>query len=327
MSQLLSVKKLRVTYRSPGEKQYPALEGVTFAIEPGEVLGVLGESGSGKSTLAAALLNLLPSNAVLLEGSVSFDGQDLLRANGAQLQKLRGARIGFIFQEPSLALHPTIRVGEQVQDVIAAHQDLTRADLQEKMLQTLRRIFVDEAPRIAESFPHQLSGGQRARILIAQAIACEPALLVADEPTASLDPQTQSEILALLRTLRRELKMAIVFISHNPALMKGLADRVLVLYAGRVAEIGPTDHVLGFPRHPYTAALLECMPPRIGGVPAISKQKLHTIPGETANLLLLDQGCRFEPRCGCRMEVCAMEEPGESVQEENHSVACFKYGG
>jgi peptide/nickel transport system ATP-binding protein len=326
MSQLLDVQKLRVSYRLPDGKQCPALEGVSFDLQRGEALGVLGESGSGKSTLAAALLKLLPHNAELSGGVVSFDGRDLLRANSAELQRVRGDRIGFIFQEPSLALHPTIRVGEQVRDVISAHQGLTRSQLRAKALETLRMVFANDAARIADSFPHQLSGGQRARVLIAQGIACRPALLIADEPTASLDPETQQGILALLGTLRAELNMALIFITHNPALLKRLADRVLVLYAGRVAEIGAAEKVLSFPLHPYTAALLQSMPPRIAESQASRKEKLPAIPGEAPNLVLINRGCRFEPRCSYRMDACAVQEPGTSITEENHAVACLKYG-
>ena len=327
MSQLLDVEKLRVSYRVPGGKESPALEGVSFGLEPGEALGILGESGSGKSTLAGAVLNLLPQNAVVSEGAVSFGGQDLLQARPEELQKVRGGRIGLVFQEPSLALHPTIRVGEQVRDVIAVHQKLTRAQLRRNVMQTVERVFTNDASRIADSFPHQLSGGQRARVLIAQAIACEPALLIADEPTASLDPQTQEEILMVLRTLRSELNMALIFITHNPALIRDLTDRVLVLYAGRVVELGPTEQVLEFPRHPYTAALLQSMPPRLGDRQAVRKSELAAVPGESPNLLRLDRGCRFEPRCSYRMGECALQEPGPSIFDENHAVACFRYGG
>src|SRR5712692_6393868 len=239
MTLLLQVQDLHVAYISPAGQKSPALAGVSFEVLPGETLGVLGESGSGKSTLAAALLRLLPGNGVIERGVLLFEGQDLLQAEPRTLQRIRGARISVIFQEPSLALHPTIRIGEQIRDVLAAHESLSRSALRQKTLLLLTEVFPADTARIAESYPHQLSGGQQQRVLIAQAIACGPALIVADEPTASLDPTTQQEILGVFRTLREELALAMIFITHNPALLAGFADRVMVLYGGRIAEMGP----------------------------------------------------------------------------------------
>jgi oligopeptide/dipeptide ABC transporter ATP-binding protein len=326
MTPLLQLENLHVTYVLPGGRECSALGGVTFHLQPGESLGVLGESGSGKSTLAAALLNLLPGTARIPQGELYFEGQDVLRAGSVEMQRIRGGRVGFIFQEPSLALHPALRIGEQVGDVIAAHQCLKGATLREKVLQTLQQVFVSDAGRIAESYPHQLSGGQRARVLIAQAIAGEPVLLIADEPTASLDPSTQEEMLALVGALRERLQMALIFITHNPSLLSGLADRVLVLYAGRVVELGSAKQVLTFPRHPYTAALLRCVPQPLGDRPAPHKQKLPVIEGEPPNAAVAGDGCRFEPRCSYRMDVCCTKEPSQSLVEQNHTVSCFKYG-
>jgi peptide/nickel transport system ATP-binding protein len=268
-----------------------------------------------------------------------------------------------------MALHPTIRVGQQISDVIAAHEPLDRRALREKTQQVLAKVFFEdaertagaegsaqgnrtagaerttdakrvseanhiagvkrtaEAERIAESYPHQLSGGQRQRILLAQATACNPALLIADEPTASLDPSTQQEILALFRTLRQQLQCAMILITHNPALLAGLADRVLVLYAGRVAEIGPTREILMSPQHPYTRALLKCLPPPIAENLRLHKNKLMVITGDSPNLAHLAAGCRFEPRCADRMDVCTAREPAETTLSDGHAVSCFRYGG
>jgi oligopeptide/dipeptide ABC transporter ATP-binding protein len=327
MRPLLEIQDLHVAYRSWSGGDYPALAGVSFEVHPGETLGVLGESGSGKSTLGAALLRLLPANGSIRKGAVRFEGQDLLQAQPVELQKIRGGRIGLIFQEPSMALHPTIRVGQQITDVVAAHQRLDRRALREKTLEVLAKVFSDESRRIAESYPHQLSGGQRQRVLMAQAIACGPALVIADEPTASLDPSTQLEIIALFRTLRQQLNLAMILITHNPALLAGLADRVLVLYAGRVAEIGPTARVLSSPQHPYTQALLGCRPPRIAPEPFPRKALLTVIAGDSPNLARLRKGCRFEPRCAERMEICTTREPAEVTLTSSHAVSCFKYGG
>jgi oligopeptide/dipeptide ABC transporter ATP-binding protein len=327
MPALLDVQDLHVAYRTRAGEDYPALAGVSFGVQAGETLGVLGESGSGKSTLAAAVLRLLPSNGKIQKGTVRFEGLDLVQAQQGELQKIRGARVGLIFQEPSMALHPTIRVGEQVSNVIAAHESLDRGERREKTLKALTAVFPAEAKRIAESYPHQLSGGQGQRVLMAQAIACGPAIVIADEPTASLDPSTEQEILGHFRLLRQKLNLSTILITHNPAVLAGLADRILVLYAGRVAELGPTETVLASPKHPYTQALLQCLPPRVGEVGPPRKSKLMVIAGDSPNLAQLGSGCQFEPRCRERMEICTKSEPEEVHVSDTHAVACFKYGG
>jgi oligopeptide/dipeptide ABC transporter ATP-binding protein len=327
MTPLLYVEDLRVSYISREGKKCPALAGVDFALGPGEILGVLGESGSGKSTLAMALLRLLPGNAEIEKGAVLFEGQDLLRAEPRALENVRGARIALIFQEPSLALHPTIRIGEQVSDVLAAHESASRAARPQKTLELLAEVFSADAARIADSYPHQLSGGQQQRVLIAQAIACGPALIVADEPTASLDPTTQQDILLLFRTLRGKFNLSLILITHNPALLAGLADRVLVLYAGKVVEIGPTEQVLRIPQHPYTRALMQSVPAGLAEPAKSHKSRLPVIPGEAPNLAVLGSGCRFEPRCTDRMDQCTQREPAVVSVSELHVVSCFKYGG
>jgi peptide/nickel transport system ATP-binding protein len=327
MTPLLKVHDLHVAYSDRTGEFCPALAGVHFDLAPGEILGVVGESGSGKSTLAAALLRLLSSNGRIQRGTILFEGKSLLGASTQDLRKIRGGRIGLISQEPSSSLHPTMLVGRQVSDVLAAHESLDRRTLSEKTNQLLATVFPFDAKRISGSYPHELSGGQRQRVLIAQAIACGPSLLVADEPTASLDPTTQQEILLLFRTLQEKFSLAMILITHNPALLAGLADRVLVLYAGRVAEIGPTVQVLASPRHPYTAALLRCLPSNFSESRGISKASLHVIPGDPPDLSLRLQGCQFEPRCSARMEVCKSDEPPAAAVSERHEVSCFKFAG
>src|SRR5713101_346205 len=202
MASVLEIQDLHVSYRSREGVLRPALAGVSFDLMPGEIMGVLGESGSGKSTLALSLVRLLHGNAKITRGAVHFERKDLLQAKPDELQQIRGRRISLIFQEPSLALHPTMRAGEQVRQVLAAHESLPKKALKERTHQVLATVFPEEEGRISQSYPHQLSGGQRQRVLIAQSIACKPSLIIADEPTASLDPTTQTEILGLFRTLR-----------------------------------------------------------------------------------------------------------------------------
>ena len=326
MTPFLDVRNLHVSYGATDGSRAKALAGLDFSLRAGETIGVLGESGSGKSTLAAALLGILPPNGRITAGSVCFEGQDLLKTGARAMEKIRGARIALISQEPSQALHPAMRVNAQVRDVIAAHQPLRGRPLRDRVQYVLSTVFPSEAERISASYPHQLSGGQRARVLIAQAIACEPALIVADEPTASLDAETQQEIISLFRELERKMQLSVIWITHNPALLSGLVDRVMVLYAGKAAEIGPTETVLCAPRHPYTQGLLQCLPPLSGENQADRKMKLAVISGEAPGGNPDTSGCVFEPRCAERVVVCAQREP-EVVRVGNaHEVSCFKAG-
>lgn len=314
-----------MAYASSDGRLFPALAGVDLELAAGEILGILGESGSGKSTLAAAIPRLLPANGIIQTGSVVYDGKNLLNATPSELRKLRGARIGLILQEPSSSLHPTIRVGRQVGDVIAAHNSLDRRSLRNKSLQALESVFPDDAERIFRSFPHELSGGQRQRVLIAQAICCQPSLLIADEPTASLDPATQRDVLQLFRSISKRLGLALILITHNPLLLAGLADRVLVLYAGRAAEVGPAANVLSSPQHPYTVALLHCLPSPLEFPPAKLGARLPVIAGDPPDLSFHVRGCSFEPRCADKMEICVRDEPREFPVGEAHRAACFKF--
>ncbi|HEV3419430.1 MAG TPA: ABC transporter ATP-binding protein [Candidatus Acidoferrum sp.] len=327
MASVLEIQDLQVSYRSSEVRSRPVLSGVSFSLMPGEILGVLGESGSGKSTLAASVLRLLPPNGHIGSGSVFFEGKNLLQAKSEELRQIRGDRIALIFQEPSLALHPTMRVGEQVRQVLAAHQSSGKNDLNERTREVFAQLFPQETDRIVRSYPHQLSGGQRQRALIAQAIACNPALVIADEPTAALDPVTQMEILGVFRMLREKLGLAMIFITHNPAVLSGFADRVLILYAGQVVEWGPAESVLRSPRHPYTKALFESLPAISALNEKSHKNKLQVIPGNSSPSSLPRQGCSFEPRCTVRMDLCREFEPPLVKLGELHIVSCYKYKG
>jgi oligopeptide/dipeptide ABC transporter ATP-binding protein len=328
MEPILEVRNLSVSYFSHMGVASSAITDVSFDVRPGEILGMLGESGSGKSTLAASLLRLLPANGKIQQGSILFEGRDILQADLRALESIRGKRIALINQEPLAALHPTMRIGDQVGEVLAAHEYLSKRARRERIQQALSAVFPAETERISFSYPHQLSGGQRQRVLIAQAIACGPSLVVADEPTASLDPTTQREVLSVFQALRQKFGLAIILITHNPSLLVGLADRVLILYAGRVAEIGPTESVLSAPMHPYTRALLRCLPPLPRSADEVNrKTMLPVISGDAPNSALLPQGCRFEPRCPDRFEACGKREPAAVSANEGHTVCCFKFGG
>jgi oligopeptide/dipeptide ABC transporter ATP-binding protein len=328
MASILEVRNLCVMYFSRTGAASSAIVDVSFDVRPGEILGILGESGSGKSTLAASLLRLLPANGKIQQGSILFEGRDILQAEPRELESIRGRRIALINQEPSFALHPTMRVGDQVGEVLAAHEYPDKRARRERMRQVLAAVFPAETERMSSSYPHQLSGGQRQRALIAQAIACGPSMVVADEPTASLDPTTQREILSLFQNLRQKFGLAIILITHSPSLLVGLADRVLTLYAGRIAEIGPTESVLSSPLHPYTRALLRCVPPLLHGADEVNrKTKLPVISGDPPNPVLLPKGCQFEPRCTDRFETCRERDPAAVSLSDGHTVSCFKFGG
>jgi oligopeptide/dipeptide ABC transporter ATP-binding protein len=327
MTTLLDVQELAVSYRLPSGNKNAALQGVSFTLHAGETLGVIGESGSGKSTLALSLLSLLPANGRISSGNILFESKDLLQMDPTQLRKVRGERLALIFQEPSMALHPTMRIRDQVTEILRAHTGLGRRQRKERAREILEEVFGSEAERMSHSHPHQLSGGQRQRAVIAQAIACRPAVIIADEPTASLDTVTQREILALFQKLQKELGLAIVFITHNPDLLSEFADRILVLYAGRVAELGKTKDVLCSPLHPYTRLLLACSPSIGTNREHSAASKLPVIPGEAPDSSTCERGCCFTRRCPEKMEVCSERPPLRTVDRDGHEVACFLRGG
>ena len=324
MGPILEVRDLQVEYLSRSGDLFRALDGVSLCLEQGEVLGVLGESGSGKSTLAVSLLGLFRRGSVVVDGAVLFQGKNLFKAEREELQAIRGKSIALIFQEPSVALHPTMRVGQQVRKVLAVHGMSDRNELDRRTREVFETLFQEEAERIASSYPHQLSGGQRQRVLIAQAIACRPSVVIADEPTASLDPTTQMEILDVFRGLRKSLGLTMIFITHNPALLTGFADRALVLYGGRVVELGPASAVLACPRHPYTQALFRSIPP-LDEPHDASRRNLPAIPRDSDLSSLPRAGCPFEPRCPERMQICKSDDPGFVNLSKSHKVSCFRY--
>ena len=325
MENLLEVRNLSVSYSVGTGARVKAVADASFLISAGEIVGVLGESGSGKSTLASALLAMSPFNATVGSGAVLLLGTDLLKLNDEELRRCRGKNLALICQEPSTALHPTIRVGAQIEEVLRAHTDYNRAKRRDVVLALLNSVFSSEAERIGHSYPHQLSGGQRQRVAIAQAIACKPSLLIADEPTASLDSVTQQEIMQLLRKLQTELQLAILFITHTPELLVGFANRIFVMYAGKLVETGRTSDLFRSPLHPYTRALLDCRP-RLHPPKEISHGgRLPVIQGEAPDLTACVTGCDFEPRCPERIGVCRERKPGITRVGENSQVRCFKF--
>jgi oligopeptide/dipeptide ABC transporter ATP-binding protein len=327
MQPLLKTLGLRIQLvESQGKTIYP-VNGASLEVQHGEVLGVLGESGSGKSTLAKALLRLLPKGAQVTEGTVEFEGRNLLALEEKELERIRGARIAMIPQEPGLALNPVMKVGDQIAEVIRAHRDWSAKPCGEEAEALLERMLLSSPDRrMYDAYPHQLSGGQQQRVVIAQSLACEPALVVADEPTASLDSETEEEILEVLRKLKAERKMSMLLITHDPKILTGLADQVAVMYAGRVVEKGSLDQVFREPRHPYTRALLACVPPAPGDS-GLAGRRLPTIEGNAPDPEFIPVGCTFAPRCAQRMKLCESQPPSAVQMEDARRVECFLYGG
>ncbi len=332
---LLQVRDLSVEYQGADQEPFLALDGVSFDLAAGEALGVLGESGGGKSTLALAILGLLPPAGRVAGGSMHFRGRRLDRLEEPWLENIRGAQIALIFQEPNLALHPLRRVREQIVEVIRAHHRWPRKRCRERSAALLAEVgfTADGGPAdggpadsgVARAYPHQLSGGQRQRVVIAQALACRPALLIADEPTAALDMTTQARVLALIKDLNQRRAVALLTISHDPEVLGAVADRLLVIYAGRVVEAGPAEQVLGAPLHPYTEALLGCLPPLPGQGDAGTDRRLPVIAGSAPTSRALPSGCCFAPRCRHQIPACDRQQPAWRTPRPGHAVRCILY--
>jgi peptide/nickel transport system ATP-binding protein len=320
MTTLLEVKDLRVrlqTHRGAAD----AVRGIGFSLERGETLGLIGESGCGKSITAMALLGLLPENAEV-SGSIMFDGQQLVGQPDAMLRRIRGNRIGMIFQEPMTALNPVHTVGDQVSEPLRLHRGASRAEAREQAIALLQRVGIADAARRFNAYPHQFSGGQRQRITIAQALACGPDLLIADEPTTALDVTIQGQILELIGDLVQERGMALILISHDLGVIAENVDRMLVMYGGSVVESGPTPAVFSDMAHPYTRGLFGARP-RLG---AARGARLTTIAGTVPELVDLPAGCPFADRCPIAIEACRVAPPAATDLGHGHEARCLRLG-
>ena len=304
---------------------------VSFALSEGETLGIVGESGSGKTMLALALMGLEPPGArhsgeAWLHRSrngAGGNGSNLLAASDDDMRAIRGGEIAMIFQEPMTALNPVVRVGAQIEEAIRVHAPgLGRGEIRRRALEAIERAAIPEPERRARQYPHQLSGGLRQRAMIAMALAAGPSVLIADEPTTALDVTVQKQILELLETLRRDLRLSLLFITHDLGVVAQIADRVAVMYAGQIVEMASVHDLFTRPLHPYTQGLLASIP----RVDQPSK-KLESIPGSVPNLIFPPSGCRYHPRCPHAMPVCKEQRPPMTVEGTGHNVACFLYNG
>jgi oligopeptide/dipeptide ABC transporter ATP-binding protein len=276
-----------------------AVQSASFTVEPGQALGLVGESGCGKSMTLRAILGLLPQPGHITGGEIRFEGDDLANADPKRLRDVRGARIGIIFQEPMTALNPVMRVGDQIAEGPRVHLGKSRSEARQTALELMRKVGIPDPARRAQAYPHELSGGMRQRVMIAIALACEPRLILCDEPTTALDVTIQDQILKLLSAMRRDLGVSVVFVTHDLAVVAETCERIAVMYAGQVVETGTVDEVFRAPRHPYTLGLLRSVP-RFDVV----RQTLDSIPGQPPDLVAPPTGCPFQPRCGFAREDC-----------------------
>ncbi len=318
---LLDVEGLRVEFAGePGA--VAAVDGVSFTIDEGQALGLVGESGCGKSATALALLRLLPAGGRIAGGRLRFRGVDLLELSNEEMRRRRGREIAMVFQEPAAALDPLFTIADQVGEALEVHEGASRREARKAAIALLERVGIPEAARRADSYPHELSGGMRQRVCIAMALACRPALLLADEPTTALDVTVQAQILELLAELRRELGMALLLISHDLALVGASCDDLAVMYAGRIVERGPAARLLERPAHPYTRGLLASRP-RLDRALAAG-ERLAAIPGTVPDPRAWPPGCRFHPRCPIARESCRSEVPALAAVASSavHVAAC-----
>lgn len=316
---VLDVKNLKTVFETR-QGDIHAVNSVSFELRQGELLGVVGESGSGKSVTMMSLIGLLPMPPAVVSGDrVLFDGEDLLRVNGDRLRAVRGADIGFVFQDPMTSLNPVFSIGFQLMEPLRKHLGMSRTAARRRAADLLDLVGIPDANRRLKDYPHQFSGGMRQRVMIAMALACDPKILIADEPTTALDVTIQAQILDLVKSLRRKLGMAIVWITHDLGVIAGIADRVLVLYGGQIVEQAPVRELFANPRHPYTRALLQTIP-TVRGERA---DKLRVIPGQPPMMRATPAACTFRDRCAHTFGLChEINPPLESIGTD-HAVACF----
>jgi peptide/nickel transport system ATP-binding protein len=313
---LLEVKGLK-TYFYTEDGVVQAVNGVDFAIRPGEVMGLVGESGSGKSVTSLSIMRLLGGSGKIVDGAVIFDGQDLTKAPENEMLVLRGNKISMIFQQPTSCLNPVFRVGDQIAESIMVHQKMDRKEAMRQVYDLLVKVGISDPERRARAFPHEISGGQAQRVMIAMALSCLPKLLIADEPTTALDVTIQAQILDLMRKLRTDTDTAILLITHDMGVVAEMCDSVAVMYAGEIVEYTDVITLFEKPLHPYTEGLLVAIP-----VLGLVQDDLAVIPGSVPDLINLPPGCKFAPRCPYVKEICVREVPDLIKIEEGHSARC-----
>ena len=313
---LLSVKDLRTSFfTSAGEVK--AVNGVSFDLEPGKVLGIVGESGSGKSVTAYSILQILTDPGKIIGGSIKLKDKELVGADREVMQSVRGNQISIIFQDPMTSLNPVFTIGNQLMEAIMLHTNRNKEQAKARAIEMLRLVGVNEPEKRIAQYPYEFSGGMRQRVMIAMALACEPDILIADEPTTALDVTIQAQILDLMKDLQEKLGMAIILITHDLGVVADMCDEIIVMYAGGICERGTSDDIFYHPKHEYTKGLLKSIPN------AQSKERLHPIGGNPVDLLNMPDGCPFTPRCENAMKVCLHNYPNEIKISETHTASCW----
>ena len=314
---LLEVKDLHTSFfTDAGEVK--AVNGVSFSLDRGQTLGIVGESGSGKSVTVYSIMQILAPAGKIVSGSVKLDGQELVGAGEKVMRDVRGNKISIIFQDPMTSLNPTYTIGNQLMEAILLHTDRNKEQAWDRAVEMLRLVNINDPEKRMKQYPHEFSGGMRQRIMIAMALACEPDILVADEPTTALDVTIQAQILELMQKLQKEMGMAIIMITHDLGVVAQMCDEIVVMYAGAYCERGTADEIFYNPKHEYTKGLLRSIPTM-----NTMGQKLHPITGTPIDLLNLPKGCPFAPRCEAAMKVCIRQAPEQMEINENHKASCW----
>ena len=320
---LLEVKDLK-TYFYTGEGVVKAVDGLSYHVNKGECVGIVGESACGKSVSAMSLLRLIPyPPGIIVGGEILFKGEDLLKVSEERMRDVRGNKIAMVFQEPTTSLNPVLTVGRQISESLELHRGLDKAAARAESVRLLKLVGIPDPERRVRDYPHQFSGGMQQRIMIAMALSCDPELLVADEPTTSLDVTVQAQLLEIIANLRSEFGAAVIIITHNLGVVARYVDRVNVMYAGSLVETGPTEAIYAEPKHPYTLGLLASVP----RLDSPRRQSLRVIKGLPPNMARLPKGCPFAPRCDYAMDRCRMEKPPLEQVGDNHYRACFYDAG
>ena len=324
MAKLLEVNHLTTQFRVDKNKIISAVDNSSFYIDEGETLAIVGESGSGKSVTALSVMQLVPNPPGHIEaGEIIFQGSDLLKMSQSQVRKIRGGQISMIFQEPMTSLNPVYTIGQQITETIRLHMKVSRKEAQDRCVELLRKVQIPDAAKRLGTYPHQLSGGMRQRVMICMALACSPRLLIADEPTTALDVTIQAQILDLIRNLRDEEKTAVLFITHDLGVVADIAHRAVVMYAGCIMEMGKVKDMFLHPLHPYTQGLLSAIP----RLSTPHGEKLYTIRGIVPDLSTLPKGCVFSTRCDQCMDICHKMRPPLRQLEDGRQVRCFRVEG
>ena len=320
MTPLLSIEDLRMEIKLRRATVH-AIDGLSLTVDPGECLGIVGESGSGKTMTALSVMRLLPSGGEVVGGRIVVDGTDVAVLPESEMERVRGNQIGMIFQDPLTSLNPTMTIGDQIAESVRLHRGASKQQALARAVEVLGLVGMPKPSERVSNYPHQLSGGMRQRVMIAMALACEPKLLIADEPTTALDDTIQKQILELIDSLRQRLGMAVILVTHDLGVIAGRADRVAVMYAERIVETAPTDVLFKSPRHPYTEALFEALPEKAGAEEAV--RRLYNIPGQPPDLTAPPPGCKFAPRCRYARESCVKDEPGMTDLDGAHRFRCY----